>query len=205
MLSRDQLGKKSQGSLYEYFLQRYGTVNSVPYQQARMNFIRSMAAYSVVSWILQIKDRHNGNILVGNDGHLIHIDFGFIFDISPGGNMKFERSPFKFTQEMVDIMGGSQETEQFKWFIQQAIRAFLAVREHMDSVITLVQLMLSTNFECFKENTIENLRSRFCPDTNVADAAKYFLNTIFDCFSNVSNFTTWVYDKFQSISNDIEY
>ena len=164
-----------------------------------------MAAYSVVSWILQIKDRHNGNILVGNEGHLIHIDFGFIFDISPGGNMKFERSPFKFTQEMVDIMGGSPDTEHFKWYIQQALRAFLGVREHMDSIITLVELMLDTKFHCFKENTISNLRSRFCPDTSATVASKFFLDKIFDCFSNVSVFTSWFYDKFQQIANNVDF
>lgn len=96
-ISRDQMGKTHKCNLFEYFQGKFGQVDSPEFQIARDNFIKSQAAYSVASYILQIKDRHNGNILIDESGHLVHIDFGFIFDISPANNMKFESADFKLT------------------------------------------------------------------------------------------------------------
>lgn len=56
----------------------------------------------------QLKDRHNGNLLLDGDGHIIHIDFSFMLSHSPGG-INFEAAPFKLTRELLEARA-SKET-----------------------------------------------------------------------------------------------
>lgn len=79
--SRDEMGRAQVNDLYAWFLSTFGNPDSIAFQKARLCFIQSMAGYSLVSYIAQVRDRHNGNIMIDGEGHLIHIDFGFLFDI----------------------------------------------------------------------------------------------------------------------------
>ncbi len=78
----------------------------IEFKKAIDNFVSSLAAYSLVCYFLQIKDRHNGNILIDDQGHIIHIDFGFMLSNAPGKGLQFERAPFKLTTEFVEVIGG---------------------------------------------------------------------------------------------------
>merc|ERR1719356_188224 len=95
-------------TLKAFFENHFGRPGSERLANAKANFLESLAAYSIVCFILQIKDRHNGNILLDNLGHIIHIDFGFFLLSSPGKNSGFESAPFKLTRDFVNLMDGPQ-------------------------------------------------------------------------------------------------
>lgn len=83
--------------------------DNISFEEAQDNFLRSLVGYSLVCYILQIKDRHNANILLDRRGHLIHIDFGFVLGDTPKmGKVPLfsERAPFKLTSEFWDVLGG---------------------------------------------------------------------------------------------------
>lgn len=67
------MGRAKVNDLQDFFIAKYGGQDTIGFQRARLNFIQSMAAYSVACYILQIKDRHNGNIMIDGDGHIVHI------------------------------------------------------------------------------------------------------------------------------------
>jgi phosphatidylinositol 4-kinase A len=48
-------------------------------------------------------------------GRLVHIDFGFILEISPGGNMGFESAHFKLSHEMTQLLDPSGTMKSDTW------------------------------------------------------------------------------------------
>ena len=85
------------------------TNHGISFETAQDNFLRSLVGYSLICYILQIKDRHNANILLDREGHIMHIDFGFVLGDTPKMAkvpLFHERAPFKLTAEFWDVIGG---------------------------------------------------------------------------------------------------
>ncbi|CAF2129037.1 unnamed protein product [Rotaria magnacalcarata] len=199
-VSLHQIKKNSKLSLRNYFLREFGTERSEEYLTAVKNFVQSCAAYSIICYLLQVKDRHNGNILLDDEGHLIHIDFGYMLSATPK-NLGFESSPFKITQEFVDIMGGLQ-SDMYGYYKILILRALIAARKHMDKLMSIVEIMQhGSQLNCFsKGNVTLGLRERF--HLNMTDEQLEF-NVEKMVESSLNSLTTRVYDTFQYYTNGL--
>lgn len=172
-------------------------------RQAKLNFIHSLAAYSIVCYILAIKDRHNGNIMLDIEGFIIHIDFGFFLGRAPGGSFSFETAPFKLTAEMVDVLGG-RHSSNFQYFTDLCVQGALAARKHAETIYTLVEVMsYHSKLPCFvggAAGPLSGLKDRLflnIPDKKVAPTIQSMVQRAYD------HFGTNKYDQFQTFSNGI--
>ncbi|UYV80199.1 PI4KB [Cordylochernes scorpioides] len=201
-VSLHQIKKNGKGlSLLQYFIQEFGEPTSEGFLSAQRNFVESCAAYSLFSYLLQVKDRHNGNILLDAEGHILHIDFGFILSCSPK-NLGFENSPFKFTNEFVEVMGGL-ESDMFQYFKILILQGLVAARKHHEQLLTLVEAS-SAQLPCFRTSSpgavVCQLRERFHLG-RTEEQLRILVDTMVE--SSLHSFTTKLYDGYQWLTNGI--
>ncbi|CAD8065694.1 unnamed protein product [Paramecium sonneborni] len=101
---------------------------------AQINLIKSLTGYSLLTYIMQIQDRHNGNILIDNQGDLIHTDFGFMI------------SQFKTTQDYIELMDGCDQS--FATLLQ--ILELMMEKSNFHSFTFLILTNFKINLNCRK-------------------------------------------------------
>lgn len=191
-------------SLRQHFEAKFGKGGSPGFRTAQRNFVESLAGYSILTYIMQVKDRHNGNILLHDDGHLIHIDFNFMLSTSPGG-INFESSPFKLTREYLEVMDSDDTgiaSEAFNYYKVLCIQGYLAVRKHAERIIMLVEMMSASGCPCFKAGprVLNNLRKRFNLGATEEQCVEIMLSMISD---SMDAWCTRQYDFYQRVLNGI--
>ncbi|KAF8312023.1 kinase-like protein [Clavulina sp. PMI_390] len=195
-------GRFGHVTLMDHFTATWGDPSSAKFARAQRCFVKSLAGYSLITYFLQIKDRHNGNILIDREGHIIHIDFGFMLSNSPG-NVGLEASPFKFPLEYVEVLGGMQ-SEAFQEFKRLFREGFEVARKHSNSIIPLVELMQKdSTLPCFGplgEQTSVALRERFALGLSHSAIGEHVDRLI---MSSMGSNWTRLYDSFQYYSQSI--
>eukprot|EP00535_Pseudo-nitzschia_heimii_P010573 CAMPEP_0197175596 /NCGR_PEP_ID=MMETSP1423-20130617/1769_1 /TAXON_ID=476441 /ORGANISM="Pseudo-nitzschia heimii, Strain UNC1101" /LENGTH=960 /DNA_ID=CAMNT_0042624785 /DNA_START=136 /DNA_END=3015 /DNA_ORIENTATION=+ len=163
--SVDEVKKATDGfkSLRDYFERAYGSPNAyssqfqthpgrariLSFEEAQENFLRSLVGYSLICYILQIKDRHNANILMDREGNIIHIDFGFVLGDTPKMckvPIFSEKAPFKLSDEYWEVLGGWNTNQGGLGvrFCHMFEHAFACAAAHTDEIAALVEATMLT-------------------------------------------------------------
>jgi phosphatidylinositol 3-kinase len=108
-------------------------------EECREVFKKSAAAYTVISYVLGVGDRHLDNLLMTANGNFFHVDFGFMFGQDP----KPLPCPVRVAGEMVaafDPEGAEQRNGYFE-FLWHCEVIYNAIRRRADEFCCLVALM----------------------------------------------------------------
>ncbi|KAL7538463.1 hypothetical protein ACHAXR_008573 [Thalassiosira sp. AJA248-18] len=171
----------------------YGTVS---FEKARDNFLRSLVGYSVICYILQIKDRHNANILMDREGHIMHIDFGFVLGETPKmGKVPLfsERAPFKLSAEFWEVIGG---WSAFKRFCEMFEAAYAVAASHSDEICSLVEaaiMNVSRNTDLAR-SIADSVRGRIQMKADPKEQKMHIMNIVNDA---ITSWGTSTYDWLQ--------
>lgn len=192
-----------EGGMRTYFERVYGGPDSKSFKAAQRNFMQSLAGYSIISYLLGLKDRHNGNIMIDTSGHIVHIDFGFVMGMAPGNEFSMERAPFKLTKEYVEVMGGIG-SPCFKQYEELVVAGFKEARKNSQIALGLVEIMMyKSRYPCFTGKygngiSLKRFEKRLMlgvPDSQIEKRAKALITLSYD------HWGTNAYDSFQQWSN----
>ena len=158
-----------------------GVYISDTYEERVDNFIKSLAGYCVATCVLGITERTFRNVMIKDNGILIHINIGHLlghFRYKCG--IKTERSLFLLTPEMANVYISENKQDVFK---KCCIKAFNILRHNTSKIINPFIIMSTAGLkDFFGINDILYIKKMLVLDKmNDEDAGNYFLEQIWKC------------------------
>lgn len=112
-------------------------------EECRDIFRKSSAAYTVISYVLGVGDRHLDNLLMTPSGRFLHVDFGFMFGQDP----KPLPCAVRVVSEMVDAYDDPKDPKKLGYmsFLRHCEVVYNAIRRKADEFCSIVAAMITAD------------------------------------------------------------
>lgn len=159
-------------SILNYILENN---SSISVKELRDRFIKSTAAYCVITYLLGVGDRHLDNIMVTKDGRLFHIDFGYILGKDP----VYNNTGIRITPEMIDAIGGLSSV-YYNQFTDMCTKIYNCLRRNIDIFMNMLMILpkMTSGLNITDDEIRSQIIKRFVPGCDYVNAQLNLVNQL---------------------------
>lgn len=191
--------EKIKSSILNYMLEKN---DDMTINELKKRYIKSVAAYSVITYLLGIGDRHLDNIMVTRDARIFHIDFGYILGKDP----VFNNPGIRITPDMIEALGGPS-SRYYEEFVKLCSTIYNCLRRNVDIFVNMLLLLpKQTNINISKEEIKDQIVKRFLPGQDEVSAHFHIIKKL-ESHSYTDRIKDWCHyhSKEKTISSSLSY